>query len=70
LKGGHFEKCARDGKMKLIKVGSYNKLRIVLSVRLFWVLVQFKICVHLPENYSFAVRKKLVINIAFKIKCL
>jgi hypothetical protein len=68
LQGGHFEKCARDGKMKLTK--GYNKLRFVPSVRLFWVLAHFKIWVHLPENYSFAIRKKLVINIAFKIKCL
>jgi hypothetical protein len=57
LQGGHFEKYARDRKLKLTKGGGYKKLRIVPSVRLFWVLAQFKIWVYVPENYLFAGRQ-------------
>jgi hypothetical protein len=57
LQGGHFEKCSRSGKLKLIKRGEYNKLRIMPSVTLLWLLTQLKIWVSLPENYILADRQ-------------
>jgi hypothetical protein len=57
LQGGYFEKFSRGLKLKLTKRGEYNKLRIMPSVKLLWVLTQLKMWVSLPENYLLADRQ-------------